>query len=168
MKYKVSLISPEEIKASGLVDKNVLEPYLISAIETAQDISLRQLIGNCLYDSLRNETLVLDKSIMDELLYDVKKFLVYQVVADLVLPLTFKNRNAGVIQANDVNYGTNPIDDVQHISTYWKLIATSYGKILTDFIDENNILKEDKCCTDKQINYDCGLNIHPKKRCGKC
>lgn len=167
--YKIDLITEQEIKNSGMLDKNVLSAYILSAIELAQDQGLQPLIGTKLYEALRNETLDLDQDKYSILLEKVKLYLKYQVISVIQVPLSFKNRNAGVIQANDVNYGTNPLDDIQHLAKYYYDKARFYGNQLTKWLDSANI-PEYKSADKSDIkanslSYDTGINLKKRKDC---
>lgn len=165
MAYKTSLITEQELKDSGLIDKNMLSNYLAQAIELAQDTGLQFLIGSALYKKLRNEEIQ-----DDELMSRIKPYLLYKTVSELQMLNEFKMRNAGTVYANDVNYGTVPIETVQHIAKYYDDKAQFYGNQITKYLAVNPITVE----TDKTDvkpdpkHYNSGLWLkHKKCLCSK-
>ena len=49
MKY---LITPEELKSNGFLNQNIDDQYITTALEEAQDIYLREIVGDNLYNKL--------------------------------------------------------------------------------------------------------------------
>lgn len=163
------LITVEEIKATGLVDKNVLTEYMLSAIDLAQDESLQLIIGTRLYEALRSESLTIDTEKLDVLMAKIKKFLIYKVLEEIQIPLNFKQRNAGTIYATDENYQQSQIEEVQHIAKYYADKARFYGNQLTKWLEHSGIAEYYQVQLDgikpNKLNYNTGLNLKKPKGC---
>lgn len=154
----IDLITIQELKDSGLIDKNVLDSYLLPAIQLSQDQGLQFILGSTLYKELRNEE-VKD----DELMTYIKPYLLYKTVAELQVPLNYKQRNAGTVYANDVNYGTIPVETIQHLAKYYDDKAQFYANQLTKYLKTTEYLEKDDL--KDPTHYNTGLWLkHKKKR----
>ena len=88
----IELITANEIKQQLTFVKNLDEQMLNPYIATTIDIHLTELIGAELVASLKNGE-------HEDLLPLVKNYLMWQVLSEVVIPLTFKLRNAGVVNS---------------------------------------------------------------------
>ena len=140
------LITVEEIKADGFVNQNLENEYLYSAIDEAQDIFLREIIGDSLYETLQNKLSEANIDGVYQTLLDiyVKIYLKYKVLALLCVPLNVKIRNTGIAQqfSNEVN--TTSLEDTKYIQNYYEGKADFYANRLTKFLQTNDI-PEYKC-----------------------
>jgi hypothetical protein len=142
----IRLITTEELKQDGFINRNLEDEYLLSAIDESQDIFLREIIGDSLYETLQNK--VSEESI--EGVYQtllesyVKIYLKYKVLALLCVPLTYKLRNIGIAQqfSNEVN--TTTLTDTKYLQNYYDGKADFYANRLTKFLQTNDI-PEYKC-----------------------
>lgn len=100
---KALLISPDKVKKETPLDLNVSGEYLVTAIKTAQEIQLVEVIGTRLYDKL--QSLVANNAVTEPyktLLDDyVANFLEWAVVADIIPVVSYKQTNAGVVTTDD-------------------------------------------------------------------
>lgn len=137
---KVYLISEDTLKTETILGDNVSPEYFGSAIETAQEIYLQQLIGtsllNDLCDKVANNTLNNnDKTLLDEY---IKPFLKFKVLAEVTLPLAFKFRNAGVVQtSNEYTYNSG-LKDAMQVATHYDQRANFFALRLTDWLCANS------------------------------
>ena len=140
------LITVEELKADGFVNQNLENEYLYSAIDEAQDIFLREIIGDSLYETLQNKLSEANIDGVYQTLLDiyVKIYLKYKVLSLLCVPLNFKLRNIGIAQqfSNEVN--TTSLEDTKYIQNYYEGKADFYANRLTKFLQTNDI-PEYKC-----------------------
>ena len=140
------LITVEELKQDGFVNQNLENEYLYSAIDEAQDIFLREIIGDSLYETLQNKLSEANIDGVYQTLLDlyVKIYLKYKVLALLCVPLNFKIRNIGIAQqfSNEVN--TTSLEDTKYIQNYYEGKADFYANRLTKFLQTNDI-PEYKC-----------------------
>ena len=140
------LITVEELKADGFINQNLENEYLYSAIDEAQGIFLREIIGDSLYETLQNKLSEANIDGVYQTLLDiyVKIYLKYKVLALLCVPLNFKIRNIGIAQqfSNEVN--TTSLEDTKYIQNYYEGKADFYANRLTKFLQTNDI-PEYKC-----------------------
>ena len=140
------LITVEELKADGFINQNLENEYLYSAIDEAQGIFLREIIGDSLYETLQNKLSEANIDGVYQTLLDsyVKIYLKYKVLSLLCVPLTFKIRNIGIAQqfSNEVN--TTSLEDTKYIQNYYEGKADFYANRLTKFLQTNDI-PEYKC-----------------------
>ena len=142
------LITVEELKADGFVNQNLENEYLYSAIDEAQGIFLREIIGDSLYETLQNKLSEANIDGVYQTLLDiyVKIYLKYKVLALLCVPLNFKIRNIGIAQqfSNEVN--TTSLEDTKYIQNYYEGKADFYANRLTKFLQTNDIPEYKSSC----------------------
>lgn len=157
----VRLITITELKQDGFINRNLEDEYLYSAIDEAQDIFLRESLGDSLYETLQNMVNAESvEGIYETLLNSyIKIFLKYKVLALLCVPLTYKIRNIGVAQqfSNEVN--TTSLEDTKYLQNYYEDKADFYNNRLTKFLEKNvNNIPEFRC-TCNQITQP--NTVHP-------
>lgn len=137
---KVFLISEKTLKGF-VVAENLDSTYLTPAISEAQDIHLQEVIGTKLLNKI--EGLVLTGEIQNDvdcktLLDDyITPYLQYKTVASLVIPLAYKERNAGVVQTNNEYMYNTALKDANFLRGYYSDKADYYGIRLADYIKAN-------------------------------
>lgn len=138
------LISSQTIKAETLVNDNVDEMFIRDAIETAQEIHLKQLIGSKLvakiesYIDAQGQWIVGSGQEYKTLLDDyIHPFLKRRVLADIIVPISFKIRNAGTVQ-NTAEYISQPSkNDVLYVQEHYANEANFYANRMSAFILRN-------------------------------
>lgn len=136
----VYLISEDTLKTETVLNDNVSPEYFGSAIETAQEIYLQQLIGSSLLNDLcnkvKNDSLTADdKTLLDEY---ITPFLKFKVLAEVTLPLAFKYRNAGVLQTNNEYVYNTGIKDVFQLASHYDQRANFFAIRMTDWLCANS------------------------------
>lgn len=140
----IYLISEEMLKSEGLIDDNLFGGYLKPAIKLAQDKGLQILIGSALYETICN--MVADNSIKDQsnikykFLLDeyIIPYLMFQTLAECAVPISWKFKNQGLIEAN-TEWTTRPMmKDFQYIVQKYENDAVFYGARLTDYLAANS------------------------------
>jgi len=139
----IYLISEEMLKAEGLIDDNLWGGYLKPAIQLAQDKGLQTLIGATLYeticdmvntDTIRNPQNSDYKFLLDEYIIP---YLMFQTLAEVSIPISWKFKNQGVVEAN-TEWVTRPsMKDFQYIIQKYENDAVFYGNRLTDYLTAN-------------------------------
>lgn len=137
---KVYLISEDVLKSETILNDNVGSEYFVPAIETSQDIYLQQLIGtellDRLYSDIANGTL---KEPYKELLDDhITNYLKYMVLSEITVPISYKYRNAGVVQANGDHYQQTTLRDAQMVANHYTLRANFYAERMSKFLCTNS------------------------------
>lgn len=161
----IYLLSEKRLKADFLND-NIASELILPSIQTAQDIYLRQTLGDSLLDKICN--LVRDneleepyKTLLDEYIII---YLEYLAMAELCVPSTFKLGNIGVAQAYDNNVNTQTIQNVKYLESYYKQKASFYENRLTTFIQQHcNLFPEYRdttaVTTAQESTLQCGIYL---------
>lgn len=136
----VYLISEDILKTETILNDNVGAEYFSSAIETAQEIYLQQLIGTSLLNDLcekvrDNKLTADDKVLLDDYIIP---FLKFKVLCEVTLPIAFKYRNAGVVQTNNEYVYNSGLKDAQQLATYYDQRANFFAIRLTDWLCANS------------------------------
>lgn len=140
----IYLISEDMLKSEGLIDDNMWAGYLKPAIQLAQDKGLQPLIGAALYeaicdmvgdDSIRDSANQKYKFLLDEYIIP---YLMFQTLAECAVPISWKFKNQGLIEAN-TEWTTRPyMKDFQYIVQKYENDAVFYGNRLTDYLNANS------------------------------
>ena len=161
----VYLLSEQRLKADFLND-NIASELILPSIQTAQDIYLRQTLGDSLLDKIcclvrENELEEPYKTLLDEYIII---YLEYLAMAELCVPSTFKLGNIGVGQNYDSNVNTQTIQNVKYLESYYKQKASFYENRLTTFIQKHyNLYPEYKTVSDVTVSSEstlqCGIYL---------
>lgn len=138
MMKDILLISEATIKSRTNIDDNVSGKLLLPAIRSAQEIGLRQILGDALLDKLK-ELAVNNRleGYYDMLCKQAQDYLVYQSVADICLLTTVKIGNAGLEQISDEHMAAISISDSYSIQNYYQKKADYYCSRLQNWLVNN-------------------------------
>ena len=181
---KVLLISEDAVKTISGLNDNIFGKSMLPAIREAQEIGLQGIIGHCLYERLCS--MVEDGSIADTenaqykslLDNEIKYYLVYKVIADLIPIIGVKLGNLGVVVSNDEHIQNLSEDERANVNTYYTYRADFYCKRLQEYLLNNRELYPElqECdCNQMKANLDSASSIglwlggfrHPTKRIRK-
>lgn len=161
-----NIITPAQLKEKSLVDVNVADFLCETAIKTAQEIGLVSIIGDNLYNKIISlivsNTLTGEyKNLVD---YYIIDYLCFEATAEIQIPLSYKNRNSGVVRTTDEHTESAALKELQYITDYYRNRAISYSKKMQGFIIRNKtsfpeFLTEDCTQTTANDRYNCPLNI---------
>lgn len=134
-----NFISPDELRNSVL-NANVETEYIQPAIDEAQGIYLREILGDRLYNALVNkiESETLDGKYLTLVENYIKPYLTYMVQSLIVIPVNYKIRNAGVVNQYDNGFSTTDMKDTQYVKEYYDSKAQFYGNRMTEFLQKNS------------------------------
>lgn len=137
MEHKnVLLISEDYLKTESFLDDNVSGKYLLTAIKLAQDVELQSIIGTVLLESIQKKVLEnqIDgsenkayKKLLDEY---IQPFLLYQVLSEIVIPISYKMSNFGVMQSSDEKDYAVDNKQINLVRTYYRDKANVYKERL--------------------------------------
>lgn len=155
----VLLISEDYIKSNSTLDNNISGKYLQAAITSAQDVELQSTIGTKLLEALQKKCInwidphtpvhpieppepLPSDSIDDsdnyrykELLdYYVQPYLLYQVLSEIVIPISYKLGNFGVMRTDDEKDLTSDINQVNLIKKYYRDKADFFKTRLQNWV----------------------------------
>lgn len=119
----VLLISPADIKMQSVVDDNLNEKVLAQAILEAQHLGLEEFIGTALLEkiqSLVEEGTIEDEPAYKDLLDDyIFYYLLYQVLSDIAIPISYKVANAGITQVEDFKLVKSSMSEIDQLKDYY-------------------------------------------------
>lgn len=164
----ILLCSENFVKGVCPISDNISAKYMIPAIREAQDISLREILGDGLTDALMNK--VADSSIIGpenemykRLLDKAQYFIAYRTISNLCVSTSFKIDNIGVSRTTDENIQAVDFDDVYNVADYYQKRADWYCRKLQHFVLNNK-----KCypelneCSCRRIK----ANLYSSASCG--
>lgn len=132
-------ITIEELKQTTF-NANLDNEYIAPALEEAQSIYLREIIGDLLYNSITNK--IDDETLSGKYLtlvnQYIKPYLTYKVQSVIVIPLNNKTRNAGVINQYDQGFNTSTMKDTAYLADYYNSRAEFYANRLTTYLQKNS------------------------------
>lgn len=131
-------ITIEELKQTTF-NANLDNEYIAPALEEAQSIYLREIIGDLLYNSIANkiDSETLSGKYLTLVNQYIKHYLTYKVQSVIVIPLNNKTRNAGVIQQYDQGFNTSTMKDTAYLAEYYNSRAEFYANRLTVYLQKN-------------------------------
>lgn len=146
------LISPQTLKNNSHLDENVNDKDIRIAIKYVQDTVIDQVIGTCLFKSIK-KMIVNDeichpdnhvyKYLLDEYLKDI---FLWGVPAQLPIPLSYKIRNAGEIRASSENMSQSASDDIKYNIQWYKNKMDFYVKRAIDYLCCHRQCYPELCC----------------------
>ena len=140
------------MKKNSVVNNNVDDMYLLPSIEIAQDAGLQPLIGTKLYNKLMD--LVEDSSITGATEYKylldeyIAPYLINKATADIIIPLSYKMRNQGVVQQTSEYTYSPSLKDTQYVIQNYENKANFYGNRLSDYLKANRSKFPEYCSID--------------------
>lgn len=174
MNNRIFLINTDDVKAVSQINCNVDDTVVSTAIRDAQNVYLREIIGDALLGSIQEK--VEDGSIdseenaayLDLLDNYISDYLAYRANVEICIPISFKIRNIGVAQDNDVNITASQLETVKELRSYYLTQAVDKANRMICFLLENRRafpeLKDCGCSNgckapnlNKQVNTDLYL-----------
>lgn len=153
---RVFLISTATMKKNSVVNNNVDDMYLLPSIEIAQDAGLQPLLGTKLYNKLMD--LVEDSSITGATEYKylldeyITPYLINKATADIIIPLSYKMRNQGVVQQTSEYTYSPSLKDTQYVIQNYDNKANFYGNRLSDYLKANRKKFPEYCSVDSSAD----------------
>lgn len=186
----VMFISPNSIKANGLINYNVDDTTIGYAIRNAQNIYLIEIIGSRLFSRLKQLIYNAIASLPDNIdepenaeyaiLLDefIEPYLIARVTVDSLIPLSYKMRNIGVSKDSDTNIAQASIEELKYLINWNNTQVAEYATRLSKYLCENKDVFEeldDKCgcggnypiLGHKYANVPLYLGNNNDKCCGK-
>lgn len=155
------LLTVEEIKENGFLNANMEDEYVVPAIQEAQDVFLREILG----DSLLNKLLELTEAESlsgkyEELVTNyIKYYLKYRTLSILTMSVNFKIRNMGVVNQYGPEVNTTNLEETKYIQNYFVEKADFYANRITKWLELNKqYIPEYKFCCKQVTNPD---PVHP-------
>ena len=131
-------ITVEELKQTTF-NANLDNEYIVPALEEAQSIYLREILGDLLYSSIENriDSETLGGKYLTLVNQYIKPYLTYKVQSVIVIPLNNKTRNAGIINQYDQGFNTSTMKDTAYLAEHYDSRAEFYANRLTTYLQKN-------------------------------
>lgn len=153
MKDKILLISQNYVKEITSISDNVNDKQLFVAIQEAQNVSLRNVMGSALLRKLKeliaDETIYLDENCdYQDLLDECQYFLAYTAVTKLIPQMQFKVDNAGVVLTDDEHMRNLDVQETFLVTDYYQKRADYYCMLLQKYLlrHKAKFPELDECC----------------------
>lgn len=158
----VLLISEKTLKQTTFIPQNLDANYLTQPIVYAQDQLIQPVLGGKLYkrllDGIKEDNLTENELI---LLKDyIQPVMINQVLSDIVMEISFKVRNLGVVTTGDTNVYNASMKDCQYLQQMYADRAAFYVNRLEEYLRCNqNLFKPyyPTCCPKDGMKTDNGI-----------
>lgn len=155
----VLLISVDALKADSFIDENVDDKTIRIDVKFVQDSVVEKCIGSCMLHHIQE--LISTGCICEEqnqcykdlLDFYIRDIFIWGVPADISIPLSFKQRNMGVIRTTDDNIQSSALSEIRYLNSYYGNKMDVYIKRLQDHL----------CCS-----RDCYPELCGSCGCGCC
>lgn len=168
MEYKnVMLVSPDEVKSQSDINYNVDDTVIGASIRVSQNVYLRDIIGTQFLEKLQElvwnsiqgepgnideEQFVAYKNLLDDYISPV---LSYKTASEICARISYKIRNAGVIQNSDTNINAATLSDIVYTKDTYDTYYNDALNRMTEFICNNK-------AAFPESDFTCGCGKHPK------
>jgi hypothetical protein len=139
---EILLSSEAFIKSVTNISDNVAGKYILSSLREAQEVGLKNIIGDSLLEKLK--ALVEDKSIDQDaniryryLLNKCQYYLAYMTIVEMVYKVSYKIGNAGVVKATDENLQVATFDEIIAQKEYYQGKADFHCMEIQNYILED-------------------------------
>lgn len=161
----VLFISEDYIKSESMLDDNTSGKFLLTAIKLAQDVELRSVIGKCLLESLQTKIFERHIDDLENLDYKdlldvyIQPFLLYQVLSEVIIPISYKMSNFGLMMSSDEKDYAVDNKQINLVKEYYMNKANVYKKRLQTYLCSN----KDKF---PEIKDCCEVNLYSSQSAG--
>jgi hypothetical protein len=164
---KILIITVNEIKNDSKIDITADDKTLRELVVLTQEIKLNPILGDTLYLSVLSaiyyydqNSIAIPTSIVNLLPY-IKKFLLYQVIADFIYVNHYKLTNKGTVKLTDSNATSASNTDIEWYKNFYDSATLSYKKKLIDYLRLNDLTTETNI--DKDFTFSgIYMDIEPK------
>lgn len=165
---EVLLSSESRVKAATNISDNLAGKYLHTALYEAQEIKLREILGDCLLDKCKR--LVKDKEIdypvnaaYKDLIDKCQDFLAYTTVVEVLTKVSYKIVNFGLAKTNNENTQVATPSEINSNKFYYQSKADSWCLILQNWLLANRAAfpELDECACDR-----ISANLTSSASCG--
>lgn len=138
----VLLTSPEFIRLNSNISDNLNSKVLATAIREVQEDELQEILGGLLLEKLmelveNNEIEDEENKIYKDVLDKAQMFIVYKVIAEVIVLVNAKIDNAGLIQTRDENMDYMSLSDTFQLKSYYDSKSSHYAYLLQNFLLEH-------------------------------
>lgn len=148
MEYKVALISEKHLKEASVIELSVDNKILSKLIVDNQKISLKQVLGDDLYNQVLKEvydTINVSGHVFSpelKVLLDdyIQPYLVHCVLVDYVITGNYRLTNKGVLKVTDTGAATLSPEELAFARNHFNNKMVSYKAMLIDYLKDKNFI----------------------------
>jgi hypothetical protein len=135
------LIKEDYLKATTPMGDHVDMKVLTPVIEWVQDIYLRPLLGQDLYELILTQSTptttltAANSTLLNEFILKIGRF---YVMAEAIRTMKYRYTNGGVMITTSQNGSAIPNDEMETLIDDWKSKAERYGEMMINYIWENH------------------------------
>lgn len=158
----IYLTDPDFIRRQTGIGGNVADSWLLPALREVQELRLRELVGDCLLDRLKQAVEEKSVDIYTDTVIMLQPWLAYSVAAAVAVPITVKTSNIGVhVNADDKVTGIGH-DGAVRMESYWRNRADACLVVFEKWILRQDIPELGECgCSRMRAHLEsaasCGL-----------
>lgn len=137
----VLLISENFLKENTGINTNIEFKDMRPTIIAAQDMQIQQAIGSPMYNELKNEITTSTLTAANEtLLTDyIQPALMYWVLAEAPLVISYKFANKGIVSHDSDNASPASLNEINFLAQKYKTKAEWYTERITSFLCANHL-----------------------------
>lgn len=153
----ILLVSEDYIKESSNISDNLYGKYLLPAVREAQELNLTEFIGEGLYNRIIELVDTGDITLPDNVAYKallddyIRKYLMYQALANIVPYANVAMSNIGTVVHNDEHVQTLSQGNIELVQNDYQFKADAYcAKMQRHILDNIDAFPEiDNCACEK-------------------
>lgn len=136
----VIFISEQALKDSSIINENVDMKLLLPTIKLAQEKYVLPILGTALYNELKTQITNSTLTVLNETLLDdyIQPCLIWWIMAESPMPLTYKFMNKSVATRSSENANAASLNDLLKLEERFKDNAEWYSQRITNYLLENS------------------------------
>ena len=141
---EVLLSSEKRIKNTTSCSDNVAGKYILMGLRVAQEVGLREIVGDCLLEKLKEVPGMTPEEKADpanvpyvDLLNRAQDYLAWRALVEVCNIVTYKVGNFGVSKSTDENLQVADQEDTAKQQFYYQAMADSACRVLQKWIRAN-------------------------------
>ena len=138
----VLFISEPYLKDNSVINTNIEFKQLRPTIMAVQDMQIQQAIGSPMFDELKAQVIGNTLTAANQTLIEdyLQPAIMYWVLADSPLLLSYKFTNKGIISHNSDNAVNASQNEINFLAQNYKKKAEWYTERVTDYLCANHLL----------------------------
>ncbi len=171
---RVLLVSESEIKNQSVLEQNIDSKVLSKIIANVQEIQLRPILGDTLYESVLNDVyeLSVNNTALPQatvLLLEpyIVPYLTYATLTEFLVINNYKVGNKGVLRLNDNAGSSLAQPEVEYVKNYFDQYTSMYKRRLIDYLGDNSLITSDDSPIDADTTSSA-IGWYLEKPYGEC
>ena len=138
----ILFISENKLKENSFINENVDDKLLRTTIIQVQDMQIHPILGTGLYNEIKSQIVANTVTNLNrDLLQDyIQPVIIWWVMADGTIPLTYKFMNKSVVKKNSENSQSAELEELITVANNFKNKAEFYTKRLIKFLESNETI----------------------------